>query len=82
MERSTSIKENRQSWVAWLLLFLLLALTAWGARYWLSPSFGLYEDDLTFIPSAIEADLEGVLEMISGYFSTLAEQGRPLTIFG
>lgn len=78
MDRKLSAKRENQTWYTWVLFFLLLALTAWGARYWLSSSFGLYEDDLTFIPSAIEADFEGVLGMISGYFSTLAEQGRPL----
>lgn len=63
--------------LSWFLLILLLAVTAWCTRYWLSPEFGLYEDDLTFIPQAIEADFPGVLRMISEYFSTLAEQGRP-----
>ena len=78
MESKTIVKSQQQPWYVWVLMFLLLAATAWGTRYWLSPTFGLYEDDLTFIPSAIEADFDGVLEMISGYFSTLAEQGRPL----
>jgi len=78
MKNRTFLKGKRLLWVAWILLFLVLAAAAWGTRYWLSPSFGLYEDDLTFIPSAIEADFTVVLEMISGYFSTLAEQGRPL----
>ena len=68
---------QRQPWYAWALLILFLAAAAWCTRYWLSPNFGLYEDDLTFIPSAVEADFKSVLSMISGYFSTLAEQGRP-----
>lgn len=66
-----------QPWYIWILLILFLAAAAWCTRYWLSSTFGLYEDDLTFIPSAIETDFNGVLSMISGYFSTLAEQGRP-----
>ncbi len=78
MKRQSKDNYQRQPWVVWVLLIILLAATAWCTRYWLSPSFGLYEDDLTFIPSAIEADFKGVLSMISGYFSTLAEQGRPL----
>ena len=78
MESKSKEKGQQQPWYVWVLFFLLLAAAAWGTRYWLSPTFGLYEDDLTFIPSAIEADFMGVLEMISGYFSTLAEQGRPL----
>ncbi len=78
MENNAPCQGKQQPWAAWALLFLLLAVAAWGTRYWLSPSFGLYEDDLTFIPSAIEADFAGVMEMISGYFSTLDQQGRPL----
>ncbi|MFW5713987.1 MAG: hypothetical protein ACOCYU_04880 [Brevefilum sp.] len=77
MSQTSTSKSQRQPWYAWVLLFLLLALTAWGTRYWMSPTFGLYEDDLTFIPGAIEADFGDVLSMVAGYFSTLAEQGRP-----
>lgn len=64
--------------LVWIVLILLLALTAWTSRYWLNGEFGLYEDDLTFLPEAIEADFGEVMEMVSGYFSTLDEQGRPL----
>lgn len=78
MGRKSLENSTHQPWYVWILWILLLAGTAWGTRYWLSPSFGLYEDDLTLIPSAIEADFTGVLDMISGYFSTLAQQGRPL----
>ncbi len=63
--------------IKWVVLFLLLAGMAWFTRYYLSSGFGLYEDDLTFIPSAIEADFNGILGMISGYFSSLSQQGRP-----
>jgi hypothetical protein len=73
-----SIKSPKyQPWLAWVLLIVLLAISAWCTRYWMSSNFGLYEDDLTFIPGAIESDFKGVLSMVSGYFSTLAEQGRP-----
>ncbi len=70
-------KPNAHRRVFWLLLILLLAVLAWTGRYWMSSEFGLYEDDLTFIPGAIEATFDEVLRIISGYFSTLAEQGRP-----
>lgn len=76
-EKPSSGAVKRQSWVTWVVFLLLLVATAWCARYWLSPYFGLYEDDLTFIPAAIEMDFDGILSTISGYFSTLAEQGRP-----
>ncbi len=77
MGRKLSEKQQHHNRVTWVLLILLLAVSAWCTRYWMSPNFGLYEDDLTFIPGAIESDFEGVLSMVSGYFSTLAEQGRP-----
>ena len=60
-----------------LILFLLLAVLAWFTRFYLSSGFGLYEDDLTFIPAAIETDFAGIMSMISGYFSSLSQQGRP-----
>jgi hypothetical protein len=62
----------------WVLLLISLALMAWFSRYWFSSGFGLYEDDLTFIPGAIEADFGSIMQMVSGYLFTLAEQGRPL----
>ncbi len=75
---SGSITSKDQPALLWALLVLFLAVIAWCARYWMSGSFGLYEDDLTFLPMAMEADFNTILSTISGYFSTLAEQGRPL----
>ena len=75
---SGSITSKDQPALLWALLVLFLAVIAWCARYWMSGSFGLYEDDLTFLPMAMEADFNTILTTISGYFSTLAEQGRPL----
>ena len=66
-----------KSIIKWLILFLLLAVLAWFTRFLLSSGFGLYEDDLTFIPAAIETDFAGIMSMISGYFSSLSQQGRP-----
>ncbi len=78
MTDDTGGKENKTSVYAMVLLLVFLAVMAWSARYWLSPGFGLYEDDLTFIPGAIEADFGEIMTTISGYFSSLAQQGRPL----
>jgi hypothetical protein len=75
---NTTSEENQRSNLALVLLVVFLALMAWSTRYWLSSGFGLYEDDLTFIPGAIEADFGSIIHMISGYFSSLAQQGRPL----
>ena len=77
MERKQLFGRINESQALFALL-VILAITAWFARHWLNSGFGLYEDDLTFIPGAIEADFGTILNMIAGYFSTLADQGRPL----
>ncbi len=72
--------EERSSKAApwhWVLLFLCLIALAWVARYWFSSGFGLYEDDLTFIPGAIDSSFGEILRQIDANFSTIAEQGRP-----
>jgi len=71
------LNKNKQPLKYWLLLILFLGIMAWCTRYWMSAEFGLYEDDITFIPGAIEADFAGIVEMVTDNFSTLAEQGRP-----
>jgi len=77
MSETSSHAHKMRSQIFWILLILLLAVLAWTSRYWSSAEFGLYEDDLTFIPGAIEASFGEILQMISNNFSTLAEQGRP-----
>lgn len=77
MTDTPSTNTNRISPISMIILIIFLAGLAWFSRYFLSSGFGLYEDDLTFIPAAIEADFIGVLSMIAGYFSSLAQQGRP-----
>lgn len=78
MAASSHVIEQKRTWVKWVLLLIFLALLAWSARYWLSPGFGLYEDDLTYIPGAIESTFAEIMREISGQLSTMGHQGRPL----
>ncbi len=76
-ERTSSIDRQR-TWVKWVLLLAFLAVLAWSGRYWLSGGFGLYEDDLTYIPDAIESDFGGITREVLAQLSTMEHQGRPL----
>jgi hypothetical protein len=58
---------------------LLLAGTLWVARYWHSPSFGLYEDDLTIIPRAVQMPLPELLRFVYDYIVHLYGHARPLS---
>lgn len=76
-ERSLMI-DQKKPWLKWVLLLVFLALLAWSARYWLSAGFGLYEDDLTFIPDVMEASFGEIMDDVSVQLSTMGHQGRPL----
>jgi hypothetical protein len=69
--------KNRK-WLLVALDLLLLAGLFWVARYWHSRSFGLYEDDLTIIPGAIQMKLGELLKFIGSYIVTFQGQERPL----
>lgn len=51
----------------------------WAARYFHSPSFGLYEDDFTFVPRAIGMSPAELGDFISTYVANLYGHGRPLS---
>ncbi|MFQ5944337.1 MAG: hypothetical protein ACE5JF_12365 [Anaerolineales bacterium] len=51
----------------------------WMARYFHSSDFGLYEDDFTFVPQAIEMNLGELGEFIATYIVNLYGHGRPLS---
>jgi len=72
-EKSKSL--NRWSEMGYLLL---LALVFWVARYWFIKSYGLYEDDLTIIPSAVSMTFGNLLNYIFSYIIHLYGHGRPL----
>ena len=57
--------------------FLLLMLF-WCVRYWHSGQFGLYEDDLTRIPSAIQLSGHDLWLYLVSLFTHFEGQGRPL----
>jgi hypothetical protein len=58
--------------------YLFLAGLTWVAHFWLSSSFGLYEDDYTLIPAAIEATPEGLARSAATYFLELRGHGRTI----
>ncbi len=62
-----------------LLACLLLAILFWVARYWMVAGFGLYEDDLTIIPTAATMSFSEVLRFIWVYITHLYGHARPLS---
>jgi hypothetical protein len=62
-----------------LLACFFLAVLFWAARYWLSAGFGLYEDDLTIIPTAAAMRFSEVLQFIWVYITHLYGHARPLS---
>jgi hypothetical protein len=62
-----------------LLDMLVLTGLFWVARYWHSPHFGLYEDDLTIIPSAFQYSFGSLMQYIGQYILNLSGHARPLS---
>jgi hypothetical protein len=58
---------------------LFLAALFWVVRYWHSPHFGLYEDDLTIIPDAFTRSFSSLIGYIFFYISHLHGHARPLS---
>ena len=58
-----------------LLLVVVLAV----ARYWRFGAFGLYEDDLTIVPPAVQMSPNELLRFIADYFVRLQGHARPLS---
>jgi len=58
--------------------YLFLAGLTWVAHFLLSSSFGLYEDDYTLIPAAIEATPEGLARSAATYVLELRGHGRTI----
>jgi len=71
------IMNNRKRLEIALDLILLIA-GFWVVRYWHSRHFGLYEDDLTIIPSAITMSFRGLVQFIYLFIVQFQGQGRPL----
>lgn len=57
---------------------LILAALVWGARFWHSSGFGLYEDDYTKIPWAMGMTWSEVWHQVSEYFRLLGDNAKPL----
>ncbi len=58
---------------------LLLVVVFWVVRYWHSPHFGLYEDDLTIIPDAVARTFSSLIGYIFSYIIHLYGHARPLS---
>ena len=56
----------------------LLVIVVWIARFQHSSEFGLYEDDWTIIPKAIDMSLKELTDFVSDYVTHFRGQGRPL----
>lgn len=67
----------RKCLVIFFDVFLLVALF-WIVRYWHSRQFGLYEDDLTIIPSVLQMTFRQVVQYVFSYIAQFQGQGRPL----
>ncbi len=60
-------------------MVVLLPAVIWLAHFWHSASFGLYEDDITIIPSAVQMRLIDLLKYLGNYVIHLYGHGRPLS---
>jgi hypothetical protein len=65
-------------WQKVIIVGFLIAVF-WLVRYRYSAQFGLYEDDLTIIPSAVHMTFLEVLKYIGWYIVTLQGHMRPLS---
>lgn len=72
MKRDISFQKND------LISLLVLAFILWVVHYWNVNSYGLYEDDLTIIPQAIQMSIEELVKHVSNYILSFEGQGRPL----
>lgn len=59
--------------------YLLLIAVLWIVRFWHSAEFGLYEDDLTYLPEAASMSLGELAEFVldSEHYLQLHGNGRP-----
>jgi hypothetical protein len=57
---------------------LLLIITFWVARYWYISRFGLYEDDLTIIPRAMQMNFGELFNYVSNFIVHFYGHARPL----
>ena len=58
---------------------VIILLLFWVARYWHYSQFGLYEDDLTIIPRAMQMNFSELIRFILNFIYHLYGHGRPLS---
>ena len=75
-----AVNERLRSLVERIWPIVLLVALLWVVRYWHSSEFGLYEADLTHLPSAVVMSLQEVLAFAfdAERILTLQGQGHPL----
>lgn len=79
MPTRLSQTSNKTSALQSLGMIILLPAVIWLTHFWHSASFGLYEDDLTIIPAAIQMRLVDLLQYLGNYILHLYGHGRPLS---
>jgi hypothetical protein len=78
MENGGRVWARVGSWAAENWPVPLLWFGLWMARYWHSAGFGLYEDDLTHLPSAVQMAWPQVGAFISDVILHFRGSGHPL----
>ncbi|MBF8260891.1 MAG: hypothetical protein HW376_420 [candidate division NC10 bacterium] len=78
MENGRRVWARVGSWAAENWPVPLLWFGLWVARYWHSAGFGLYEDDLTHLPSAVQMAWPEVGAFISDVILHFRGSGHPL----
>lgn len=78
---TSSVPEDGNRWSMLrrrLWPYLLLFCLTWLAHFWMSGSFGLYEDDFTHISLVLGLHLGGLMNKIGANLARFADHGRPL----
>jgi hypothetical protein len=79
MAEDESSKRAVLFWSEAVAIFVLLAIVFWVSRYWYSARFGLYEDDYTIIPAAVNMTGGQLVSFIINYIVHLNGHARPLS---
>ena len=61
-----------------LIAMSLIVAAVWMARFQHASEFGLYEDDWTIIPSAVDMSLKELIDFVADYITNFRGSGRPL----
>lgn len=62
-----------------LIAIAFLGLVFYVARYWHAAQFGLYEDDFTIVPGAVQTNASALFQAVGTSLIQLGGHGRPLS---